>query len=88
MGMRWPASRPAKESSGIPSGSGMTAATVMAGGPPMKTFTRNCSAALHGLGMMGADAAVDLVVQAGLRGRLVISCPRSAPGTYPGWISA
>jgi len=34
-----PPSAPAKKSSGMPSGSGMTAATVMDGGPPTKMFT-------------------------------------------------
>ena len=36
-----PARAPAKVSSDIPSGSGITAASVMAGVPPMKMFTRN-----------------------------------------------
>jgi len=39
MSMRRPPIAPAKKSSGTPSGSGMTAARVRAGGPPTKTFT-------------------------------------------------
>ena len=35
--------RPANASSGRPSGKGMTAATVRAGGPPTKTLARNGS---------------------------------------------
>ena len=41
MGTRRPPRAPAKASSLRPSGSGITAATVMAGGPPTKTFTRS-----------------------------------------------
>ena len=40
---RRPPSAPANASSGSPSGSGITAATVIAGGPPTKTFTRSGS---------------------------------------------
>ena len=38
---RRPPSIPANASSGIPSGSGITAASVNAGGPPTQTLTRN-----------------------------------------------
>ena len=41
MGTRRPPSAPAKANSLRPSGSGITAATAMAGGPPTKTFTRS-----------------------------------------------
>ena len=41
--IRRPPRAPAKASSGRPSGKGMTAATVMAGGPPTKTLTRSGS---------------------------------------------
>ena len=40
---RRPPSAPANASSGRPSGRGMTAATVKAGGPPTKTLTRSRS---------------------------------------------
>ena len=40
---RRPPSTPANASSGRPSGNGITAATVIAGGPPTNTFTRNGS---------------------------------------------
>ena len=40
---RRPPSAPAKLSSGRPSGRGITAATVMAGGPPTKTLARSGS---------------------------------------------
>ena len=43
IGTRRRPSSPAKASSLTPSGSGITAATVMAGGPPTKTFTRSSS---------------------------------------------
>ena len=56
----------------MPSGSGITAATVMAGGPPTNTFTRSISLAPQGRGMMGGDAAVNLVVQPDLAVRLVL----------------
>ena len=39
--MRRRPSTPAKPSSLIPSGSGITAASIIAGGPPTKMFTRN-----------------------------------------------
>ena len=39
-GTRRPARAPANTSSGIPSGNGMTAASVIAGGPPTKMLTR------------------------------------------------
>ena len=43
IGTRRPPSTPASASSLMPSGSGITAATVMAGGPPTKMFTRSVS---------------------------------------------
>ena len=41
-----------------------------------------------GLGMMDADAAVDLVVQADLAVRVHSGCRRAAPGTCRGWSGA
>ena len=65
-GMRWPASAPANVSSLIPSGSGITAASVIAGWPPTKMFTRKRLAGTHRRRVMHADAAMNLIVQADL----------------------
>ena len=73
MRMRRPPSAPANVSSVIPSGSGITAASVIAGGPPTKTFTRNGSPRANRRRVMHADAAMDLVVQADLAVRLVLA---------------
>ena len=69
---RRPPSAPAKVSSGIPSGSGITAASVRAGGPPTKMLTRNGTPRRRAVGVMDADAAMDLVVQTDLPVRLVL----------------
>ncbi len=63
MRMPWPARAPAKPSSDMPSGSGMTAATLMAGGAADEDVDAQRLAAADGGGMMDADAAMDLVVQ-------------------------
>ena len=73
MRMRRPPSAPANVSSLIPSGSGITAASIIAGGPPTKTFTRNGLPALNRRRVMHADAAVDLIVQADFAVRLVLA---------------
>ena len=61
--------RPARR---LPSGMGITAATVIAGGPPTKTFTSSFLAAADGRRMVRPDAAVDLIVDPHLAVRLVL----------------
>ena len=68
----------------MPSGNGITAARVRAGGPPTKMFTRNGLAARERGRVVHADAAVDLVVQADLAIRFVARRPRAARGTCRG----
>ena len=69
---RRPPSAPANASSGKPSGNGITAASVSAGGPPTKTLTRNGTPFADRRGVMHADAAMNLIVQADLPIRLVL----------------
>ena len=70
---RRPPSAPAKASSLIPSGSGITAASIIAGGPPTKTFTRNGLPASNRRRVVHADRAMDLIVQADFAVRLVLA---------------
>ena len=81
-------SAPANDSSLSPSGNGITAASVMAGGPPTKMLTRSFSPAPNRRLMVHADAAMDLIVEAHFAIRLVLHCPPAARGTCPGWTSS
>ena len=57
----------------MPSGNGMTAASVIAGVPPTKTLTRSGTAALERRRMVYANAAMQLIVQADLAIELVLT---------------
>ena len=73
MRTRRPPSAPANVSSLIPSGSGITAASIIAGEPPTKMFTRNGLPALKCGRMVDADRTMDLIVQADLAIGLVLA---------------
>ena len=66
-----------------PSGNGITAASVRAGGPPTETLTRSGLPRAIAFRMMHADAAMNLIVHAdlaiGVDIRLPESCTRYMP---------
>ena len=85
---RRPPSAPAKANSGIPSGSGITAASVMRRRPADEDVDAERHAAPQRRRVMDADAAVNLVVQADLAVALVLVAAQAARDTCRGWSAA